>query len=91
MCNGNSEAWEKRNNSLYLTNRKLPGFVDGEVNFLSILADCSSTARTGRFFHLFVRLCDDRNNGKVPACCFPGVWFISDQQSVDLKPSLLKK
>lgn len=91
VYNGNLEAWGERNNSLYLTNRKLAEFVDGEVNFISILADCSSTARADYFFNLIVHLCDDRNNRKMPTCCFSGVWLISDQQSVDLKSSLLKK
>lgn len=77
VYNGNLEAWGERNNSLYLTNRKLAEFVDGEVNFISILADCSSTARADCFFNLFVHLCDDRNNRKMPTCCFSGVWLIS--------------
>lgn len=73
---------------LYLTNRKLSEFVGGKVNFLSILAVCSSTAGA-TFFDLYVHLCHDRNNGKMPACCFS--CLVSDQQSVDLKSSLLKK
>lgn len=89
MYDRNSEAWGKINNSLYFTNRKLLECVDSEVNFLSVLADCSSTARVNHFFDLFVHLCDD--NGEMPTCCFSGFWLISGQQSVDLKLSLLKK
>lgn len=84
VYNGNLEAWGERNNNLYLTNRKLPEFVGGKVNFLSILPVRSGTAKNRlslMFMFTYVMI------GIVERClhvAFHVLYLISSQWISDL-------